>query len=597
MAQTFGTQQLRLISSSRVYGLLAVILALFLILIGRLVQLQVVQHDQFVKKSEGNRLRIVPINAARGNMLDRKGRILAGNRFSYSVMLHPTRLSKESQEATFKRLDAILDLSADDIAAKVKAAGYGSPYPVILQHDADEKMIATLLEQRDELPGIDIGQESVRSYPKNRFGAHTLGYTGEITQDELNRQREKGYRMGDVVGKTGLEKVFDEILRGRDGGNYMEVDSLGRLIRPIKRVTPQQGSDLLLSIDADLQETAEKALAGQKGAVVAIDPRDGQVLVLASKPDFDPNLFATRLPPAEWKKLQASDHPFHSRALNAYPPGSTFKIVTQAAAMQKGLVDERRRFNGSGAFRVGGWTFHNHEGHGYGVVNIVQAMAFSVNTVFYPLGLEMGIDHLAKTAREFHLGQPTGIGLPGEAGGNIPDPDWKKTVYNDRWYAGDTCNTAIGQGYVQLTPLQEATVIATVANGGTVWQPQLVKASRDREGKLTSIFEPRELSKVPLTPQQWRLLRKGLEAVVNSGTGGILRRPDLRVAGKTGTADDPPRKKPNAWMVAYAPADKPTIAICAFVQQGGFGGVAAGGIIKQVLDKAFPPKSQNKGAR
>jgi penicillin-binding protein 2 len=568
-------------------------------LIARLAYLQLVIYPQLLQRSEGNRLRIVPIAASRGNIYDRKHRLLAGTRFSYSVTLHPTKLDKKSADDIYERLEKLLDLPAELIARKVAAAGFQSPYPINLKRDVDEKIIAQLLENQAQYPGIGITQEAVRFYPHNKALAHVLGYTGEITQPELEKRAAKGYKQGDIIGKAGLERIYDETLRGVAGGTYMEVDARGRVIRQFKEEEPTQGSHLVLSIDYDLQHVAEQGLQGKKGAAIAMDVATGEVLAMASNPVYDPNIFTGTISPKVWSELQKQDHPFHNRALNAYPPGSTYKIITTIAGAETGVVTPASRWMSTGSLRIGGMVMHDHAAHG--VVDIEQAFAYSVNTVYSEIGLRLGPNILKKWADAYRLGQATGISLPGESSGNIPDRAWKRKWLKEDWYAGDNANHAIGQGFNQVTPLQACSMMAALGNGGDVLKPQLVRALRLPDGKTQPALQREVRNHVNLRPLTWQMLSKGMIGSVRYGTSTVLITPGVVVGAKTGTAQDPPRKD-HAWIVALAPMNKPRIAIAVFVENGGWGGSTAGPIAKAMIDQYFgiakpKPEGDDKGAK
>jgi penicillin-binding protein 2 len=553
-------------------------------LIARLAYLQLVIHPQLLQRSEGNRLRIVPIAASRGNIYDRKGRLMAGSRFSYSVTLHPTKLDKKSADEIYERLEKLLDLPAALIARKVDAAGFQSPYPIYLKRDVDEKTIAQLMENQAKFPGIGISQEAVRFYPHGKMSAHVLGYTGEITQAELEKRAAKGYKQGDIMGKAGLERIYDETLRGKAGGTFMEVDARGRVIRQFKEEEPVQGTHLVLTIDYDLQHAAEQALQGKKGAAIAMDANTGEVLAMASNPVYDPNIFTGTISPKVWNDLQKQDHPFHNRALNAYPPGSTYKIVTTIAGAETGVVTPASRWNSTGSLRIGGMLMTDHAAHG--VVDIEQALAYSVNTAYSEIGLRLGPDTLKKWADAYRLGQETGISLPGESSGNIPDRAWKRKWLKEDWYAGDNANHAIGQGFNQVTPLQTCNMMVALGNGGDVLRPQLVRTLRLPDGKTENVLKREVLNHVAIRPLTWQMVSKGLIGAVRYGTSGVLQTPGVVVGAKTGTAQDPPRKD-HAWIVAMAPMDKPKLAVAVFVENGGWGGSTAGPIAKAMIDQYF----------
>jgi penicillin-binding protein 2 len=542
----------------------------------RLVQLQVLGNEQYLERAEGNRLRINLLAAPRGQIRDRNGQLLATSRLSYQITLHPVQLQKEQRVEVADRLAKILDLPAEEMRAKLKRKG-PSALPIPMLDDVDETMIARVAEHQRELPGISIEPVVVRYYPRGAFAAHVLGYTGEVTERELDTLSEHGYRAGDIIGKMGIEKVFDTHLRGVPGRQQVEVDARGRPMRKLAEVPPVPGNDLTLTLDAKLQAAAEEALGDRKGSVVVLEPQTGEVLALASNPDFDPNVFATRLSPKVWREINGPTRPLLNRAISSvYPPGSIYKIVTHAAAMEEGFADWNSRFVSTGAFYVNGKLFRDWKPGGWGRVDFKEGLVKSIDTIYYELGLRMGVDRMKRYSHMFGLGEKTGIILPSEKDGLIPDGAWKRKTLKDRWYPGDSVNMSIGQGYIEMSSIQAAVEIATVANKGKVMRPVLV---RSPEG-----LDPVEVRKTTtLKPETWRMLQTGLAETVSRGTAANAKVPGYPAAGKTGSAEAIKGKPTHAWFVCYAPLDQPKLAIAVMLEMAGGGGAMAAPVAAKLI--------------
>lgn len=573
----------------RAIGFMLVALIACGVLTARLAHLQLFEGEKFLKKAEGNRLRIIPYRAPRGLILDRHGRQLASNRLSYSLVLYPHKMQREKIEEVLALLRRYLSFDAAGVRAKVEKLGYSSPHAVKVKGNLDQRTIARILENEGELPGASIEPEIIRHYPQGKLAAHVVGYTGEVTDAELGAESGAGLNQGDILGKTGMERIYDASLRGENGSQQVEVDARGRLVKVLRQIPPTPGKDLKLFIDAKLQAAAEKALDDAKltGAIVAMDPRTGEVLALASRPTFDPNVFARQVRPDEWRALQRMNYPFVNRALSAYPPGSIYKIPMAMAALETGATTPGRLFHSTGSMRVGNRIFHDWHAPGFGYVDIVKSLQWSVDTVYYELGVKMGGDTMARYAHAFGLGEPTGIGLGRETAGLIPDPEWKKRVWKDKWWPGDSANVSIGQGAVSVTPIQAAVMISTIANGGKVLVPRLVN-----DGGTPP--PPRKVNH--FKPQNMATVRKGLRLVVSSGTGTVADVPGKQISGKTGSAESGHRLT-HGWFVAYGPEPAPTIALVAFAEKAGHGGSMAAPLARAVLNEYFgikPPKASPK---
>lgn len=439
-----------------------------------------------------------------------------------------------------------------------------------------------------DLPGVLVEVEPVRDYLYRDLLAHVLGYLGEISDADLRRLRADGYEPGDLIGKAGIERAYDRYLRGVNGELQAEVDAMGRPSRTLKTIPAVPGDTVVLGIDLSMQQAAETALGDRVGAVVAMDPATGAIEAFASHPAFDPNLFSTGIRAAAWNALLHDPRqPLIDRTAQAgYPTGSVFKIVTASAALQLGLVTADTGFYDPGYYDLNGRIFHDNAGESFGHLNFLQAIAVSSNVVFWTIARTVGPEHISEYAHLYGLGAPTGIDLPDEIAGVVPDPAWKRRVVHQPWYGGDTLNTAVGQGYVLVTPLQAARLIAAVANGGTLVTPHIAVEIRSPSGQVVRRIAPAPTGQVPLSGQTLSTLRAGLAAVVTRGTAASIQIPGLAVAGKTGTAESG-HGKPYAWFVGYAPADAPKLVVIAMVENAGYGAEFAGPIVQRVLEEAF----------
>jgi penicillin-binding protein 2 len=551
----------------------------------RLHYLQLVNGKSYVQKAENNRIRIIPKPPVRGNIFDRHGKVLATTRLSYSAFVWPIVQKKETWPVTLKRLSEILSIPEAEIQRTVEQADYNSPTLVRIGRNLTPAQMTAIEEYHQELEGVKIDIESVRHYPHKELAAHVLGYTREIDAETLKEKRAEGYRMGDIIGKMGVEAAFETQLRGEWGGQQVEVNGAGRTVRLLEEIPPTAGHDVTLTLDLELQKAAEAVLGDSLGAIVALDPRDGAVLAMVSNPKFDPNIFSSRVTPEVWKKLQAKGDPFINRAMRGFPPASTFKIVTATAGLETGKYPPNVILRTSAYIAVAGVRFHDWNRAGFGPIGHLTAMAMSSNTFFGQVGRGVGGPTLIDWSRRYGFGERTGIELPDEARGLIADGEWKKRVYNWDWSEGDTVNMSIGQGFTQATPLQVAVMFAVPANGGYRVKPHLLKDNRDIEQWRQSL---------DLKPSTVDILRKGLRQVVTTGTGKALNTPTLPpAAGKSGTAEAPPRQV-HTWFGGYAPYDNPEIVVVTFGEHsGGGGGSTQGPKVREVLEAYFQKKQGN----
>jgi len=591
----------------RVLGI--VMIAVFALFLVRLFQLQVVEGEQHLQNSLRNSIRTIRLAAPRGEILDREGRVLATTRPAFDLDVVPSELRDASR--TLDVLSVLLGAAPERLRGELgDPRGRARFQPVRLADDLGWESLARVESHRYALAGVLTEVRPRRTYPNGPLAAHLLGTIGEVRQEQLDQDngRLAGYRAGDVVGQSGVEALLETQLRGRAGGRNVLVDVAGREVEVLDRIEPSAGGRAVLALDLDLQRTAEDALAASgaqgdsvAGAVVALDPRNGDVLALVSLPDFDPNAFSGGgVDPVTWRELMHDPaRPLQDRALaGQYPPGSTWKPIVAAAALQEHVRTPSTTVFCPGYFSFGNRSYRCWRKEGHGTVDLHRAIMQSCDVYFYRAGLELGIDRLAQYASAFGLGQRTGIGLEGEKGGVVPSSAWKERRLGAEWLPGETVSASIGQGYDLVTPLQLAVAYAAIANGGDVVRPRLVLEIEGPTG--ARVPQPPEIvAHVPVDPEHLARVREGLRAVVETpgGTGGKGRVPGLAVAGKTGTAQVvklehteglkgnaiPWKYRDHAWFVSYAPADDPQIAVSVLVEHGGHGGSAAAPIAQKVL--------------
>lgn len=569
----------------RILLLFAVALLVIGTLIGRLFYLQILQGESYREKALNNRVRSSPLLAPRGNIVDRHGKVLATNKEAHALLFDPRRLSNSQIYQTLQTLSEYLDEPYDALRKRID---FENPQPIYLYHDLDSRELATVLEHKERLPGVEISTSIERYYPVQDLMAHFMGHMGLLSADELQEPAYRNYYPGTLIGKDGLEKLYEPFLKGTDGKEMRERQPG---LAPVRRNAPAlPGQTVGLTIDKDLQAYCYGLLKAQglAGTIVIMTPQTGALLTLASYPSYNPNAFNRGLSVKQWQALQNHPlHPFLDRATNAYAPGSIFKIVTTLAALGTGHLSPERRFYSKGSYKVGGHVFYDWNRAGFGMVTIRQALAYSIDTVFYELSQEMGIEPIRDYARLFGLGAPTGIDLPGEGVGIVPDQAWKKKYIGQPWQPGDAVNASIGQGYVQMTPLQAARMIAAVANGGYLVVPHLVETIGGQGQQLhpAAELQPRQIPGIP--PENWQVVREGLEQAVSYGTAKAMGVKSAHVAGKTGTAETIPGQPNHGWIVAYAPAEAPAYAVVVFLEHGRSGGHAAAPLAHKIFAYLF----------
>jgi len=555
---------------------LLAIVVLFATAMGlRLAWLQLVQGAENRARADENRIRLVPRQPMRGRILDRHGRLLVSSRLTYNLYVQPRLVSDAQWPAPRSRLASVIGISAATLDQK-RRNGYNSEgYRIELASNLRPEQVLRFREQAAALSGAEVDVDYLRSYPYGSLGAHVLGYTSPITAEEYDKLEPKGYRMQDRIGRSGIESAFESHLRGEWGGQQLEVNAAGEVQRVLGDKQASAGQDLRLTLDLELQKAAERALATvSRGAIVAMDPQTGAIRAMASRHNFDPNIFSTGPTLAQWKALGGPDAPMLNRAFQGFPPASTFKLVTTIAGIESGKYGENSTLPTMHSFCYRGQCYGDHGS--FGAIGFPKALAVSSNSFYYQVGLKVGPTELFHEARRIGYGQLTGIELRDEDGaGLLGDQAWKRKVYGEPWTSVDTISSAIGQGPVLVTPLQMARLYAAVANGGWLVTPHLVERPTPRRW-------------LGLKPETLRALRKGLRMVVTEGTATILNDPSLPpVAGKTGTGEDPPRPD-HAWFGGYAPAGKPTLVIVAFGENsGGYGGTVAAPMVKALMTTWF----------
>lgn len=599
-----------LILKKRIELTIIVMVTFIAILVVRLWYLQIHQGEKYTNMARNNRVRQLQIAAPRGNILDRYNRIIISNRPLFNILW--TRDDAEDPDLVLKKMAKILKEDISDLLDRIRKEGSHPNFvPIRLKEDVDWETVAFVENHRLELPGIRIDAVPSRKYKYGNLASHLIGYLGEISKKELQKKNRSVFTGGDLIGKMGLEKIYEKQLRGEKGQRVFEVDVHGLEQQQLKLTEPLPGNDLQLTIDLDLQQVAEKAMVGKAGAVVAMDVKTGRLLVLASAPSLNLEEFIGGISQKAWDKMVHNPFkPLLDKTIQGqYPPGSTYKIVTALAGLMEGIITPETTFSCFGSFTLHGHNYGCWKKWGHGrEVNLKKALAESCDVYFYHLGQEIGVDKLAVYAKSLGLGAKTGLILENEKRGLVPTKEWKRRKRNEAWQQGETVSVSIGQGFNLTTPLQICQMTATIANGGTLYKPQLVLAIKDQDGDTMEDFPPEEAGQAFGTKKEINLIQQGLVAAVNAehGTGGQAKMDTITVAGKTGTAqvvrleqfrdveveDIPYKYRDHAWFTCYAPANNPEIAVTVLTEHGGHGGSAAAPIAKMILEEYF--KNLNK---
>lgn len=596
----------RVVRRLRIYRWVVVATGIFLLF--RFTQLQIFQGGKWRMVATENQFRKVRLFANRGQFLDRKGRILAGNRPGFNLAVIPADINIR----TIDQLTAILDMPAENFRKKIKENLSGARFlPMTIKQNLSWEELSRLEEHGRELSGIDIEYRPLRSYPGLEIGCHVLGYIGEISSAELLQLKYADYQQGDFIGKAGLEKIFEKYLHGTPGYRFKIVDAQGRERPPdiipgvsLKPQAPTPGRDVTLTIDLDLQTLAQSLLVGKAGAIVMISVKDGEILAMASSPTFNPEVFSNPFHPEEWKKLETDPaHPLYNRAIQGvYSPGSVFKLVLALAGLEEKTIDPVQKLRCNGIYYFGGLPFKCWKKLGHGTIALQDAIIQSCDIYFYQRGVQLGIDRIAYYANLLGLGLRTGIDLPSENSGLIPTSSWRENVRKEKWHPGDTVSASIGQGFILVTPLQAAMLAMAIANQGELYKPVILRSISGVSETELQEFRPRLMQKVNFSPETWKLVREAMTGVVNDPHGTAYwgaRSSKVRLAGKTGTAQVVKSKKfegvaealipmefrDHAWFIAYAPAENPRVAVSVLVEHGGHGASAAAPLARTMVEK------------
>lgn len=586
---------------TRLHTLLVVCLVLFAVLLGRMVYLQLWRGDYYAKQSDGNRLRQSRILAPRGIIYDSEGKELVNNLPGYAVVLQKQSSYKPE---TLQRLSNLLQMPVEEINAKIKASE-NFYEPIMLKNNLDQQMVTKIEEQRRYMPEVMLSVQPIRNYPYHELAVHALGYVGEVSAYEIEQGLFKNITQGSLVGKGGLEKTYDKYLRGEDGAFMEEVDVAGNVVKHYDSVQPIPGKNLKLTIDYELQKELEaftdKHLAflrssgiapgARAAAVVAIDPRNGAVRAMVSRPGYDPNWFVHGISSKNWNSINNDpNYPMNNKVITGeYPPGSTFKIVTGSAAFELKKVGLNEPIF-DGGFHPMVPTMGNAGGEVLGWLTFIKALAMSDNVYFYELGYRVGIDNIEKYAHIFGFGERTGIDLEGESKGLVASKKVKRKIWDEDWRLGDTFNAAIGQGFNLTTPIQLSVMLSIVANGGTKYQPYLVDSIINSDGSLFEKPKRAEGKHIDVSQQTIDYIRMGMSATTQEGgTASYFAGLPKPIAGKTGTAENS-HGRDHGLFVAYGPVDDPELVVVCIVEQGGFGSIAAGPIVYKAFEEFFQEK-------
>lgn len=587
------------------YANMLYIAVIFLCLLSlRIFYMQILKGSYYKSESDGNRMRQIPVQAARGVMYDRNGKIMAGSRSAYSIILSDVNKDKDIPEVELNRLASLLKISASEIKEKISKnkKSFGE---IVIARDVGIDVATQIEERRDEYPNFNIEVYPLRVYPLNDAGGQILGYVGEAGEEDRDSNGNT-YQLGTIIGRAGLEAQFNEYLEGTNGTKLVEVDASGHPVKILNGIPVTRGHNIRLTLDSRVQKAAEDAIKEQMitlgssgsfatgASAVAMDPQTGAILAMVSWPSYDSNHFSQGISAKEWNSLITNpNHPMQNRTISSmYPPGSTFKVITGAAALEAHVMTPSEQIYDSGKH----WVIdkRNAQGEAFGWIDFYQAMAKSDNVYFYEMGRRLGIDRLAAMSRAFGLGKKTGIDLPGETEGNVASEEYKREVFNQDWYLGETFDAAIGQSYTLVTPLQMAVVYSAIANGGYRYRPYLVTRIDNFDGTPLKIYSPEVMGTVPISKTTLETIQASILGVMKKeGTGGFLFADyPIPIAGKSGTAET--NGIDNGWFIAYAPYDKPEIVVVVMFEHSGFGADSAAPVVKKMMDAYFHLDGNNK---
>ena len=590
----------------RIGGLMVCVITAFIVLFVRLLYLQVIEGEELRRLSKNNCIRLQSIDAPRGLVFDRSGKMLVDNRPSFDLFMNIT--NDEPVAQTVEKISRNIKVSKEELMERIsRNKGKTRNRFLLLRKDIGRDALASIEVHKFDLPGVVINVRPLRYYINRQSASHIIGYLSEISAEELKYEKYAECKSGDFIGKFGVEKAYEQFLRGKRGGRQVEVNATGQVVRVLKTVDALPGHNVYLTIDQALQRKAEVLLEGKVGAIAAMNPSTGHILALASSPSFDQNAFVNGMSHEQWNSLISNPfRPMENKAFQGeYPPASTYKIITAIAGLEEGVVDENTSFFCPGYYKFGDRVFLCWKKGGHGNVNMRKALAQSCDVYFYQVGQKLGVDRIAKYAKASGLGSPTGISLGHEARGLIPTSAWKKNRTGISWQGGETLSVAIGQGYNLVTPLQMLVLTSALAQEGNIYKPLIIKKIETAGGKIVKQNEPQPVGKLPASKQTLGIVKEGLWQVVNKqgGTAKIARIDGISVSGKTGTAQVVGRKKSDdtrepdrtdhfkshAWFVSYAPSEEPQIAVAVLVEHGGHGSSAAAPIARELIQTYLLP--------
>ena len=592
----------------RLKALQYLIILLFLFFLSAFWYLQVVHHDYYRQLSENNHLRIVPLKAPRGAILDCRGELLAGNRPSYNIAIFRTGF--HSTRDALSDIKGFLPLPQEEVTAVLQAdRSIPLNRPLVVREDAGFEEVALIESRKVVYPYLLVEVEPKRLYPYHQLAAPVIGYMGELSPEELKNPSYRGFKAGDLIGQLGIEKTYNHYLAGTNGWIKQMVNSKGSQVRVLQQQEPQPGKTITLTLDSRLQQYIESLFSGQRGAAVVISPQSGAIIAMVNSPSFDPNLFTRRLSRTGWsERLGNPLYSLQNRCIqNLYPPGSAFKLLIATAALEEEVITPSAKLYCYGAIYLYRQRFSCHALGGHGLVDLYKGIVHSCNVYFYQLGQRLGANRIAAYANQLGLGVKTGVDLPYEKEGLIPTPQWKETHWGMKWNPGETISVSIGQGAVQITPLQMAVFVSAIANGGVIYQPYVLEKVSDSSGRILVHNQPKVSRRLSLKPSTLEQLRRAMWGVVNdNGTGWRARVAGIEIAGKTGTAQLisrrswvrgrmlPTHLQSHAWFVGFAPVDHPEVVVVVLVENGGEGGVAAAPIARKIFEAYFARKEGRK---
>ncbi len=565
--------------------IVGIILAYFLIGL-RLYYLQIYKGDYYKKASQNNRIRIRKIKAPRGKIYDRNGKLLVTNVAGYQLVYLKGR---KYNDEIINEMSKLLGMKKDDIIRRIKK-GIIHRYTGenLLIDDILEEKAHKMLEKLSDYPYLEILTYPKRKYVNGKIASHVLGYVKKITREEWEKLKDEGYEKTDIIGKKGIEKQYDKLLKGQDGYEYIEVNALNQIVKKIRNRNPILGKDIYLSLDLDLQKKVTEFIGPKKGSFIALDVKTGEIITAVSSPEYDLNKVSSKISSKDWAKiLDNKNRPLQNRLVSSsYPPGSIFKPITALAILKEGISPEEEIYDG-GYYKIGKWKWRNWKTYGVGNVAMEQAMIHSNNIYFYTMGDRIGRKTILDISKKMGLGERTGIDLPEEKKGTLPSNNWKKEQLKEQWYRGDTVNLSIGQGFLLITPLQAVQIYMIIANEGIGYKPHFLKKVANEEE-----IKPEISKKVELDIKDYQIIKQQLRKVVTNGTAYQINLEKIKSAAKTGSAENPQYKKTHAWVAGYCPYDKPEIAFVSFFEGAGHGGEEAGPTVKKFLEDYYEGRNK-----